>query len=91
MLLALVMSVYADEYTPDPVMEVVVALDDKAVARFEACLELADQHQRWTTWQDHCLTSLAYLEPYRYSFPKQEARAEAAEPLIVPRAAPARP
>lgn len=97
MLLAALLSLpaQADEYSPDPVMEQMLVFEDKAIARFETCLELAETHDQWSSWQDDCLTSLSYLQPSLYPKPKPEARGSLevtrVEPALIPRSGPARP
>jgi hypothetical protein len=91
MLLTLLLSAQAQSL----VDEQVLIFEDKAAARFQTCLELADQHDRWTSWQDACLTSLAWLRPQSASFPKQELRASLevprVEPALIPRSGPVTP
>lgn len=59
--------------SPETLTEVVLRIDDKALARFEQCLEIGEEADRFTEWQARCEAAIATY--YGDDVPKVEARA----------------
>ena len=83
-MLLLISTALANPVTLD---EVVGPIDDKALARFDQCVSMADEAGLWTEWQDRCLEATA--EHLGRTLPAPEERAEHTA-LVVPRAGPLR-